>query len=73
MLGSMYAYLAHGYGKQPRSIVYPQLGCTHSSIRYIHTVVIMLVEYTSSSLVTLSDREGQCVIKITTTQYILLQ
>ena len=33
------------------------LAVTHNNIRYIHSVIVMLVEYTSSSLVTLSDRE----------------
>ena len=57
MLGGMYACLAHGYGKRPRSMVPRSLAVTHNNIRYIHLVIVMLVEYTSSSLVTLSDRE----------------
>ena len=72
MLGGMYACLAYGYGKGPRSTVPRSLAVTHNNIRYIHLVIIMLVEFTSSSLVTLSDREGAFVVKITTTKYILL-
>ena len=64
--------LAYGYGKRPRSMVPHSLAVNHNNIRYIHSVIVMLVQYTSSSLVTLSDREGAFVVKITTTKYIPL-
>ena len=44
MLGGMYACLASGCGKRPRSMVPRSLAVTHNNIRYIHSVVVMLVE-----------------------------